>query len=49
MYRKLRNKWIWGFTFGAENWNGRLAMLAFIIIFLFELLTSQSIISLMGI
>ena len=48
MYKSLRNKWIWGFTIGAENWNGRLAMLAFSIIFLFELFTSKSIIFLMG-
>ena len=48
MYKNLRNKWIWGFTSGAENWNGRLAMLAFILIFLFELFTNKSIILLMG-
>lgn len=48
MYNNLRNQWIWGFTYGAENWNGRLAMLAFSAIFLFELLTSSSIIFLLG-
>lgn len=48
MYKNLRNKWIWGFTAGAENWNGRLAMIAFSLIFLFELFTSKSIIVLMG-
>ena len=48
MCKNLRNRWIWGFTYGAENWNGRLAMLAFTIIFLFELLTSNSVILLMG-
>lgn len=48
MYDLSRNKWIWGFTFGAENWNGRLAMLAFVIVFFLELLTSKSIILLLG-
>lgn len=47
MNSDLRNQWIWGFTYGAENWNGRLAMLSFISIFLFELLTSQPITILM--
>nr|YP_009511560.1 hypothetical protein [Gracilariopsis mclachlanii]AXI97437.1 hypothetical protein [Gracilariopsis mclachlanii] len=31
-----RNRWIWGFSIGAESWNGRLAMLAFVIIFFIE-------------
>ncbi len=44
MNKGLRNQWIWGFTYGAENWNGRLAMLSFVSIFLFELLTSQPIV-----
>lgn len=48
MYKHLRNQWIWGFTNGAENWNGRLAMLAFVIVFLFEFLKSQSIILILG-
>jgi hypothetical protein len=48
MDKSLRNKWIWGFTTGAENWNGRLAMLAFIFVFLFELFTGQSIVMLIG-
>lgn len=48
MYSDSRNKWIWGFTYGAENWNGRLAMLAFVAIFLFEWLTSSSVILLLG-
>lgn len=48
MCKSLRNQWIWGFTYAAENWNGRLAMLAFIIIFLFELLTSQSVVLFLG-
>nr|YP_010728886.1 CAB/ELIP/HLIP superfamily protein [Lithothamnion corallioides]WEA77112.1 CAB/ELIP/HLIP superfamily protein [Lithothamnion corallioides] len=44
MNKILRNQWIWGFTYGAENWNGRLAMLSFVSIFLFELLTSRPIV-----
>nr|YP_007878166.1 CAB/ELIP/HLIP superfamily protein [Calliarthron tuberculosum]AGA63777.1 CAB/ELIP/HLIP superfamily protein [Calliarthron tuberculosum] len=48
MYNNLRNQWIWGFTYGAENWNGRLAMLAFFIIFMLEFVTSEPIILLLG-
>lgn len=48
MLNNLRNQWIWGFTYGAENWNGRLAMLAFVTIFLFEVFTSESIVLFMG-
>ena len=48
MNNDLRNRWIWGFTYGAENWNGRLAMLAFIFIFIYETCTSKSIVLLMG-
>ena len=48
MNNDLRNRWIWGFTYGAENWNGRLAMLAFISIFIYETLTSKSVVFLMG-
>nr|YP_009546399.1 CAB/ELIP/HLIP superfamily protein [Gelidium gabrielsonii]AYO27747.1 CAB/ELIP/HLIP superfamily protein [Gelidium gabrielsonii] len=44
-----RNQWIWGFSLGAENWNGRLAMIAFIIIFIIELFFSISILRLIGI
>lgn len=44
MNKSLRNQWMYGFTYGAENWNGRLAMLSFVIIFLFEFSTSQPII-----
>nr|YP_009541662.1 CAB/ELIP/HLIP superfamily protein [Synarthrophyton chejuense]AYR05671.1 CAB/ELIP/HLIP superfamily protein [Synarthrophyton chejuense] len=47
MNKSLRNQWIYGFTYGAENWNGRLAMLSFLLIFFFELLTSQPIVLLL--
>ncbi len=37
-----------GFTRFAENWNGRLAMLGFVIGVATELLTGQSILSQLG-
>ena len=37
-----------GFTSFAENWNGRLAMLGFVIGLATELLTGQSILSQLG-
>ena len=42
--RKIsKNQWVWGFSQGAEKWNGRLAMLAFSLILIFELVTSLSV------
>lgn len=38
-----------GFTKFAENWNGRLAMLGFIIAMATEYVTGQSILSQLGI
>nr|QCI07272.1 hypothetical protein [Hypnea pannosa] len=43
------NKWIWGFSQGAESWNGRLAMIAFCLIFYMEAKYSFSILSFLGI
>lgn len=37
-----------GFTAFAENWNGRLAMLGFLIGILTELMTGQGILSQLG-
>ncbi len=37
-----------GFTSFAENWNGRLAMLGFVIGILTELLTGKGILSQLG-
>uniref|UniRef100_A0AAU7YPF2 Ycf17 n=1 Tax=Gracilaria hainanensis TaxID=2871843 RepID=A0AAU7YPF2_9FLOR len=31
-----RNRWIWGFSIGSESWNGRLAMIAFVMVFCIE-------------
>lgn len=45
----LSNKWVWGFSIEAELWNGRLAMLAFILIVLIEFVYSCSILDLLGI
>nr|NP_043235.1 hypothetical protein CypaCp098 [Cyanophora paradoxa]P48367.1 RecName: Full=Uncharacterized protein Ycf17; AltName: Full=ORF48 [Cyanophora paradoxa]AAA81266.1 similar to CAB/ELIP/HLIP superfamily of proteins [Cyanophora paradoxa] len=44
-----RNIWNWGFTSGAENWNGRLAMLGFIAALLTESLTGQGTLHFLGI
>lgn len=38
-----RNRWYWGFTPQAENWNGRFAMLGFIAILLTELSSGQGV------
>nr|YP_010197485.1 hypothetical protein LK222_pgp004 [Gracilaria domingensis]UAD85492.1 hypothetical protein [Gracilaria domingensis] len=43
-----RNRWIWGFSIGSETWNGRLAMIAFVMVFAIEFF-SLSIIEMLGI
>lgn len=45
----LRNAWISGFTPQAELWNGRLAMLGFVLAIAIELFTHQGILHLWGI
>lgn len=35
--------WEWGWTKSAETWNGRIAMLAIIVILALEVTTGQSI------
>ena len=45
MNSNLRNRWTWGFTQNAENWNGRLAMLAFLFIVFFEFFSSNPVLS----
>ena len=37
--------WTWGWTKSAETWNGRIAMVAIIVILLLEATTGQSFIS----
>lgn len=46
MNNNLHNHWTWGFTRTAENWNGRLAMLAFLGIIFFEFFSSHPVLSL---
>lgn len=48
MSNNLRNQWIWGFTYGAENWNGRLAMLSFVVILFVELFTDIPVLLFLG-
>lgn len=36
-----RNRWRWGFTPQAENWNGRLAMIGFVATLITELVSNQ--------
>lgn len=44
-----RNRWNWGFTPSAENWNGRFAMIGFIAAVLLELTTGQGVLHFLGI
>lgn len=48
MNQKDPNLWTWGFTPGAENWNGRLAMLGFILMILTEILTQKNTMYFLG-
>nr|YP_010338675.1 CAB/ELIP/HLIP superfamily protein [Glaucosphaera vacuolata]UNJ18625.1 CAB/ELIP/HLIP superfamily protein [Glaucosphaera vacuolata] len=48
MKRESKNIWLGGFTLGAENWNGRLAMLGFLLIFIIETITGKGILSFLG-
>jgi Chlorophyll A-B binding protein len=36
-----RNRWYWGFTPQAENWNGRFAMIGFVAALITELVSNQ--------
>lgn len=46
---KSRNDWVWGFTSQAEIWNGRLAMLGFVVALLIELLSAQGVLHFLNI
>nr|WDA99034.1 hypothetical protein GRSY_029 [Gronococcus sybilensis] len=48
MQQEKRNVWAWGFTTGAENWNGRLAMLGFIAALVTELVTGKGVLHFLG-
>jgi len=43
-----RNAWTFGFTSGAENWNGRLAMIGFVSALAVELISGQGILHFWG-
>lgn len=38
-----RNAWSFGFNTGAENWNGRLAMIGFVSALAIELISGQGV------
>lgn len=37
--------WKWGWTKSAETWNGRIAMLAIVIVLVLEVATGQGVLS----
>ena len=43
-----RNSFLWGFTPQAELWNGRLAMLGFIILLILESATGKGLLTRLG-
>ena len=43
-----RNDFKFGFNSGAENWNGRLAMIGFVSALLIELLSGQGVLPFWG-
>lgn len=48
MQNQDRNTWSWGFTSGAENWNGRLAMIGFVAALVTEILTGKGVLHFLG-
>ncbi len=38
-------QWSWGWTQSAETWNGRIAMLAIVVVLLLEVITGQGVLS----
>ncbi|MEC4804929.1 MAG: chlorophyll a/b-binding protein [Jaaginema sp. PMC 1079.18] len=48
MENKNRNAFKLGFTAGAENWNGRLAMLGFAAALIIELVSGQGLLHFWG-
>jgi Chlorophyll A-B binding protein len=49
MESKDRNTFSFGFSDGAENWNGRLAMIGFVAALATELITGQGVLHFWGI
>jgi hypothetical protein len=49
MESAVRNDWAYGFTPGAENWNGRLAMIGFVAALLIEVFSKQGVLHFWGI
>lgn len=49
MENENRNSWAWGFSNGAENWNGRLAMLGFVSALIVEVVSGQGVLHFWGI
>ena len=37
--------WKWGWTKSAETWNGRIAMLAIVVVLVLEVVTGQGVLS----
>lgn len=48
MQEQNRNSWSWGFTSGAETWNGRLAMIGFLAAIAVELISGQGVLGFFG-
>ncbi|MDY7023410.1 MAG: chlorophyll A-B binding protein [Cyanobacteriota bacterium] len=48
METQKRKSWNWGFTPGAENWNGRLAMIGFALVIMIELISGQGVLHFWG-
>jgi len=48
MQEPKRNAWNWGFSEGAENWNGRLAMIGFSAAVIIELVSGQGVLHFWG-
>lgn len=48
MQQDNRNAWNWGFTPGAETWNGRLAMIGFVVAVAIELTSGHGLLRFWG-
>jgi len=48
METQTRNRWNWGFNASAEIWNGRLAMLGFLIAVAIELFSGRGLLHFWG-